>query len=51
MAAQGLRDTDDGAAKILNPEELAIVKRTGRWVIGNSLVSAVVMTVMFVLLP
>jgi hypothetical protein len=51
MAAQGLRDTEEGAAKILNPEELAIVKRTGRYVIGNSLASAVVMTVLFVLIP
>lgn len=51
MAAQGLRDMDDGPEKIANPEEMAEVKRLGRRVIMSVAVTTVLATALFVLAP
>jgi len=51
MAAQGLRDMDDGAEKIADLDELTMVKRAGRRVMASTLVSAVMMTALFMLAP
>jgi Na+/H+-dicarboxylate symporter len=51
MAAQGLRDMDDGPEKIANAEELAAVKRLGRRVMLSVAVTTVLATALFVLAP
>ena len=44
MAAQGLRDMDEGVEKIANPEELAAVRRQGIRVIASTVATAVIAT-------
>ncbi len=51
MAAQGLRDMDDGPEKIANPEEMAEVRRFGRRVVMSVAVTTGLATSLFVLSP
>lgn len=49
LAAQGLRDLDDGPEKIANPEERAEVKRLGRRVLAMVVGTATLMTLLLML--
>lgn len=51
MAAQGLRDMDDGAEAIINAEELALVRRQALRIAIYSLISGGLATGLFLALP
>ena len=48
MAAQGLRDSSDGAEAITNPDELRRVKRQALRVLAYSLLTGALATALFI---
>jgi hypothetical protein len=51
MAAQGLREGEDGEEKIANPEELAMVRRQGKLVAVSAFSTALLATGLLLLVP